>query len=233
TARTTHPHVKVYREERERPVIVVVDFAASMFFGTKVAFKSVVAAQVAALLTWATVFGGDRIGAVLLTDKKDHVFMPERRTAAALRILKALSLVTQHQGQTHLVECLARLQRTAPKGSVIVLLSDFETFNQSLERELSQLSRRHQLVAGLIYDPLESDIPDIGVCQFTNGQEYLQLNTQSRTLRLQYHQQFLQKVQTIEKAVGQMGQSVFQLATNQHILPVLHDVLQRIGGIHA
>lgn len=252
TARTNVPHVKVFREERERPVFLVVDFTESMFFGTRNAFKSVVAARVAAMLAWSTVASGDRVGAILFSDTEMVEIKPGSRDRAALRILKKLSDFSQfphHNGQhparsrhpeqprhpeldsgSSIKKALTKLHRLAPSGSLIFLLSDFDTFDEQALQQYKRLARYNQIVSGLIYDPLESEPPKPGLYQFSNGVENILLNTSSKSLCKQYKEQFSVKIKMLEQEANSAGQSFFQLRTNQPILLVLREVLQHAGG---
>ena len=95
TARTGKPHVKVFHEERERPVVIVTDFRPSMYFGTRLAFKSVVAARLAAILAWTVANQGDRVGGVIFSELCHHVFTPRGRQAGVIPLLSGLSHYTQ------------------------------------------------------------------------------------------------------------------------------------------
>lgn len=235
TARTNTPHVKVYREERERPVFIVADFCSTMFFGTRVAFKSVIAAKVAALLAWATVMVGDRVGAVLFSEDEEIDIKPTSRNSAVLPILNALSKMTMSRSdvgcENKLDNVLSRLRRVAPTGSIIFLLSDFENADEKMHKQLQHLAMRHQIITGLIYDPLECDLPDIGICQMTNGNENLLLNSASHDTQHRYKEQFYVKLNHLRDLANRTGQSFFQLATNQPIIPVLQEVLRRTGEV--
>lgn len=236
TARTNTPHVKVYHEERERPVFLVVDCSSTMHFGTKVAFKSVIAAKMAALLAWATDFSGDRIGAVLFSEKEEINFKPTSRANGVLPILSGLTKLSQQAqgdggGVVTMDKVLARLRRVAPTGSIIFILSDFAHFDDAIVQQIKHLTLRHQLIAGFVYDPLEAELPNIGVCQFTNGNENLVLNSASQDTRHRYQEQFYVRMDEVREIITRSGQSFFQIATNQAILPVLQEVLRRTGEV--
>lgn len=109
TARTGRPHVKIYQEERERPVVILADFNPSMIFGTRVAFKSVVAARLAAMLVWTVIKQGDRVGGVFFSATEHSEFTPRGRDSGALPMLAALSQYTeqtdaQRESPPHAVE---------------------------------------------------------------------------------------------------------------------------------
>ena len=116
---------------------------------------------------------------------------------------------------------------------MILLLSDFEQADSMVKRHMTHLAQHHQLVAGLIYDPFESQMPDMGQVALSNGKERLILNTSSRDVRASYHEQFMLKVNDIKQFMTRHGQSFFTLATNQELSPVLHEVLIQSGAIRA
>lgn len=183
TARRAAPHVKVFAEERERPLWLAVDQGPSMRFGTRRAFKSFVAAELAALLGWAAVEAGDRVGGLVFDERR----LLERRPAAQgrglLPLLARLSdpLDPADGGRSPFFEALRRLAGAVHHGSLIVLISDFMALLDSqdhpggvgwathglptagaLHTLLARLSRGNELLLVLIHDPIESEPPPPG-----------------------------------------------------------------------
>ena len=172
TARSGEPHLKIFREERERPVFFVVDYTGSMLFGTKVAFKSVVAAKAASLLAWASHLRGDRIGGVVFSNQGHGERRPRGGKSGVLQVLDLLSRHHQQarqsdsplndDGRSAFVSALARVARTARPGSLIFLLSDFRNLDTQAVPYLTRLGGHHDVVSMLVYDPLEQDPPSPG-----------------------------------------------------------------------
>lgn len=176
TARTGRPHSRLYREERERAVYVVVDYRPGMFFASRGRFKSVLAAQAAALLAWAAAECGDRIGGLVFTGQGLHLHEPRARRHGVLPLLQ--SLVAQQASFTAtspvsrlaadtaesvtLADALLRLDRLVRPGSMVLLLSDFAGLNGEAEARLARLARRCDVLGGLLYDPLEQALPEAG-----------------------------------------------------------------------
>ncbi|MFC1665084.1 DUF58 domain-containing protein, partial [Pseudomonadota bacterium] len=130
TARTGVPHSKLYKEERERPVFMLVDFGASMFFGTQTAFKSVVATQAAAILSWAAIAHGDRVGALIFSDSGHREVKPAGGRRGVLRLLNQLVSASKFTAPSAsnprmLAEALQRTRRVCRPGSLLFILSDF------------------------------------------------------------------------------------------------------------
>jgi uncharacterized protein (DUF58 family) len=168
TARTGRPHTKLFQEERERPVILLVDLCASMFFGTRRAFKSVVACEAAALVAWAALARGDRIGALLVAGDGHRELKPAGGRRGVLRVLRALALLARHD--THrssteddrLAEALERARHVARPGSLVVVISDFHGFGADAERHLTRLRQHNDVMACWITDALELAPPPPG-----------------------------------------------------------------------
>ena len=192
TARAGHPHVKLYEEERERPIVVLVDFGPSMFFGTRVAFKSVIAARLAALLGWVAIANHDRIGA-LLFNGEHHELQPTGGRRGVLRLVRALAKsgdpavgLARQADPGALSHALLRLRRVARPGSLVFLISDFYSLDDATGRHLSQLRRHTDIVACQVADPLETAPPPAGRYGITDGRRTTLLDTGSRSGRRVY-----------------------------------------------
>lgn len=177
TARTGRPHVKVYQEEKERPVMLLVDFSASMRFGSRIAFKSVVAARLAAVIAWTAAKQGDRVGGFLFSEAEHSEYTPRARQAGILPMLAGMHQYTtvndrEPNGELHpLNHALSRLRHVAKPGSVVALLSDFYEFNEDSERHLQRLAHHNDVMVYLICDPLEISPPKAGRYAITDGKQ--------------------------------------------------------------
>ncbi|MEE9351795.1 MAG: DUF58 domain-containing protein, partial [Thiotrichaceae bacterium] len=198
TARAGKPHTKLYQEERERPVVLLVDFAPSMFFGSVKALKSVVAAQVAALIGWATANKGDRVGALLINGDHKEI-APKMGKRGALNLIRELVKFSHPEkglavraGSSHLNDELQRLRRIARPGSLVFLISDFYSINEETQRHLLRLRQHNDLVAIQILDPLEISAPPAGRYAVTDGDQEGILDTQSKLSQQRYDAYFNQ-----------------------------------------
>lgn len=194
TARTGRPYIKVYEEERERPMVMLVDFSPTMFFGTRIALKSVVGARLAALLAWTAVKQGDRAGALLVSADKHQEFMPRARDKGILPMMSAISHMTQQPAppsysQNHqFSEALQRLRRVARPGSILVIISDFYDFNEEAERHIHRLRQHNDILVYHVCDPIELDAPPPGQYAISDGQQQGLLNTTITKVQSQYRQ---------------------------------------------
>ncbi len=228
TARTNKPHSKVFREERERPVLLWSDFRASMLFGTRHCFKSVLAARVAALVAWKAVQQGDRLGALLFADQRHLELRPETGKPAALHIMRQLADFTQQDrpetsDTTSGQYALKRLQQVVRPGSLIYLISDFRGFGDALESNLSRLSRHNELVMLHITDPLEQHLPPAGNYRVSDGSRETRFDSADKALRQRYQARFEQHQQRLQQMSKKISARYLCLSTTQ---PALEGLMQ-------
>lgn len=237
TARTGRPHVKVYHEERERPVLLVVDFNPSMFFGTRVAFKSVVAARLAAILAWTVAQQGDRVGGLLYAPFAHQEFTPRTRRAGILPFLAGLSHYSQancvpsNEGEQAFNQALTRMQRLLKPGSIVVVISDFYHWNPSHESLLGRLSRHHDLLAYHICDPLELAPPLPQLYGMTDGQTDLLVDTSLDSVRFGYQFYCEQRMTSIRQSMQRIPMQYVQVTGEMNLAMLVKQTFpQRLGA---
>ncbi len=233
TARTGKAHTKLYHEERERPVFLVLDLSPSMFFGTRIQFKSVLAAQLAALLGWSAIQHGDRLGAVLFTQDQLVELRPRSRKQGILPILKALATLsanktTAEQSHSNFSQGLARLRRVAKPGSLIFLISDFYQFGATTQARLQPLAKHCEIIACGITDPIERTAPPPDRYAISNQQQVLRMDTRQRQFRTAYAEQFNQHWHAVQTGLQQVKIPLLMFGTEQNPVDVLQQYfLQR------
>jgi len=230
TARTNKPHSKVFREERERPVLLWVDFRHSMFFGTRQCFKSVLAARVAALLAWKASQQGDRLGGLIFSEQQHQELRPSRGKSAALHLIKQLSEFSQNRPDLKVDtetrkhdagHALSRLLHVARPGSLIYLISDFRHVSSQLESSLSRLRRHNEVVLIHLYDPLESQLPSAGFYRVSDGLNETEINASDKQGRHQYQQRFERHRENLQLLCQKNKLRYVPLATDQPLLSSL------------
>ena len=225
TARTGKPHTKLYQEERERPVFFAVDFSHSMFFGTRVAFKSVIAAQLTATLAWASARQGDRVGGLVFAGAQHIDIRPANRQYGVLPLLKALSkqsaTPTKPVNAGYFSHALARLRHVVKPGSLIFVISDFIDFDDNAKRHISQLTLHNDVVCLFIYDNLEANAPPPNRYTISNGAELAVMDTHSRAFCQHYQQQFSQCLNTLKQTLNKYGIPLLEIATAQSVEKML------------
>ena len=223
TARKAKPHTKVYREERERPTLIVVDQSRAMFFGSRVRMKSVAAAECAALLAWHAVDGGDRVGGLVYDDHAEYAFKPFRSARAVVRLLNQVgtsnaalrSASVQPMQQRRLPIVLDHLVRIARNGHRIYLISDFYGFDTQDERQLKRIARHNSVVLIHVSDPLEQELPPPDRYTITDGAVRSMLSTSDARVRQRYRDEFLAHSRTLENVCLATRSQFISLATNE------------------
>ena len=182
TARMGKPFVKRYIEERELTVMLAVDLSGSERFGTRARFKSELASELAAVLAMSAIRNNDRVGAVLFTDRIEHVVPPRKGRRHALRLMRDL-LVFEPVGKgTDLAAALEYAGKMLKHKAVIFVVSDFQADN--LEQPLKLLAQRHDVVAVTVDDPSEQDLPDIGQARFVDPETGATIDVDTSDVRV-------------------------------------------------
>jgi uncharacterized protein (DUF58 family) len=186
SARMDETYVKVFVEEREMTVMLVVDASASGQFGTRVASKARVAAEVGALCAFSAIKHNDRVGLILSTDRVENIVPPKKGQKHVMRVVREiLGAEPEHRG-TDLGLALETLYRVARRRSVAFVLSDF--FASNYERALSLASARHDVIPLMLVDPRDEEMPDVGLATFEDfetGHDVL-VDTSSSRVRAHY-----------------------------------------------
>lgn len=201
TARTGRVHSKRYHEERERPVLFLVDLRPSMHFGTRGCFKSVAAARWAALVHWAALETDHRVGGVVLSTRGCAAFAPRGRGRGARGLMQELADATAAGGseaRVSLAAALAELRRLAPRGARVFVVSDFEDFGELEAERLLSLHARCDVTCVLVHDPLETCAPPAGRYRISDGGRTREVSTVGGRNRARWTQPFLARRSRIE-----------------------------------
>ncbi len=232
TARTGKVHTKLFTEERERPVLMLVDLAPSMYFGSRRVLKAELAAEAAALLGWAAIHGGDRVGSVMALEPDHHEMAPAGGRRGVMALIQALvrsvpAGAESLQRPSGLGNALGRLQRLARPGALTVIISDFYELDEDAERRLRAL-RRHQDVRALwITDPLEDLPPPPGRYAVTDGQRQAWLDARSNSVRKQYHAGWEAHVAQLQSSMDSAQIPLTRLSTEE---PASRTLARAMGG---
>lgn len=222
TARSKEAYTKLFREERERPVLVVVDLRSNMHFATQGAFKTVIASHAAALISWAAYHRGDRLGGLILGDSMHCELKPRLGRQAALRYMHELvnhpvwktnSLGSAKDEKLTLIQAMAALRRVTRPGSLVVVISDFIGFSRAAQAYLAGIAKHNEVLAIFISDPLEHELPPPGRYRLVSNDAELTIDTYARTARLDYQQAFEQRHHGLEKFCQRYGIHLMAMST--------------------
>ncbi|MEZ5787937.1 MAG: DUF58 domain-containing protein [Xanthobacteraceae bacterium] len=219
TARTGKMHTKLFHEERERPVLILADLRASMHFGTRTQFKSVLAATIAAELAWVGIDGGDRVGGFILLPNGVRSFPATRNISAMLRLLKALSDGTQpvdepdgEAEERPLHAAVDRLRQVSRPGTLVFIVSDFADFDERTERAIKRLSLHAHVTNVLVYDQLDEMLPH-GNQRISDGDHVTLLAALGRGAIEDHARSFRDRRDRLERICRQRGMSFLAIPT--------------------
>jgi uncharacterized protein (DUF58 family) len=191
TARLQRPHVRVFNEERDRQTLLVVDQRISMFFGSHRAMKSVAAAEAAAIGAWRVLGAGDRVGAIVFNDRELVEFRPQRSRSTVLQILAAIMTHNRQLGVNRgisasppmLNKALQQAQRRALHDAVVIVISDFDGADDETRKMIGAIAHHNDVVALLVHDPLQSDLPTSASMTVTDGELQIHLEVGRESVR--------------------------------------------------
>jgi uncharacterized protein (DUF58 family) len=233
TARTGKAHTRVFREERERPVLILVDQRLSMFFGSRTCFKSVMAAHVAALLAWAALQQGDRVGGLVFNSMEHREIRPKRNVKNVLRFLNDINSLNHLLRKDFpaaglgLDDALEEMRRITRPGSNLFVISDFKGLAAKGEKQLYHLSRHGDVSAVRVFDPLEQELPANGCYSITDGNERFMMYTGDKDLRRSYRDEFNRKTERLVQLLGPMGIPLIPLSTQDSPAHYFRNLLGR------
>lgn len=234
TARTQVAHTKIFREERERPVFMLVDQRSPLFFGSTRCFKSVLAAHITALLGWAALANGDRLGALVFGDYDQRDVRPRRSKHAVLELLHQLQEYNHRltspiapapesltNGQTQrantLNDMLADARRIAKPGCALFIISDFHDLDSKAEQQLFELARHTDVTLIHIYDQLERELISNAPLTISNGRDRLQLAANDKTFQQAYKNQFDHRLHLLTQMCKRLRIPLLSYATQDEI----------------
>jgi uncharacterized protein (DUF58 family) len=226
TARTGRAHTKLFREERERPVYLVVDQRQSMFFGTQNAFKSVMAARIAAHFAWATRSHGDRIGGFLFNDDNVQQVRPRDGKRGIQNFFRTLLQFNQSLDASQnnksvsrqsFIQALVGLNQVVRPGSLLVIISDFLHYDDITQQHMSLLCGHNDVIAIQVFDPMEKQLPPSGVYGFTDGNRNVRLNTAPHQLRKDYALRFVERQSELRNQLIKIGVPLLEISTADSI----------------
>ena len=235
TARTAELHSKIFVEERERPVLIVVDFSPSMYFGTRKALKSVVAARLAALMAWYASGRGDRVGGLLFSPidqpHSEVDIRPAAGRSSVLKLLQALANSTRHhatvESENRLIDAMLHAARVARPGSLILLLSDFSATRTASEQAcfrqpLHRLAAHSDVIGFHISDPFEQQLPADRILPLSNGRQRIKVGASDQRTRDKLRNEFQARATWLDREFGQMGQPVVSVCTTDRLVDAIN-----------
>jgi uncharacterized protein (DUF58 family) len=229
TARFSHPFVKVFEEERELNVMLLIDVSASSLFGTQKQTKRELITEVAATIAFSAITNNDKVGVIFFSDKIEKYIPPKKGKSHILRIIREMITLEAAGGQeTRVGEALRYLNNMMKKRSIVFLLSDF--ISQPFQDALNIASKRHDVVGLQVYDRRDREMADVGLMEVEDaetGQRML-IDTGSKQLQQQYLQRFDAYQHTAKQSFIKAGAGLLGIRTDEDYVKVLQSFfLQR------
>ena len=231
TARTQEPHTKLFHEERERPIFIMVEQSRRLFFGSGLMFKSVLAAQAAALVGWAALGHNDRVGGLVFGDNEHYEIKPRRSKQSLLQLLNRLVRVNQSLHTEAAADrdtfgvALRRAREVMRPGSLAIILCDERALTDSAEQQLALLSRHCDLLLLPLSDPLDHALPAAGLLRFADRGAHLELDTLNADLRQSYRAQGEARQARWELLAQKLRVLMMPLSTQREMVGQLREYL--------
>lgn len=240
TARLRKPHIRVFNEERDRQGLIVVDQRLSMFFGSRLAMKSVTAAQAAAVAAWRVLAVGDRIGGIVFNDSDIAEARAQRSRRNVLQILSQIAAYNQALGvgrgissaPTMLNRAIEQVKRLALHDSTVIVISDFDGADDATQRAIGDMARHNSVVALLVHDPLQSDLPASARMTVTDGELQIMLEVGRENIRKNIREATEARLRSVFAWTREIGVPVLPLSAAEDTAQQLRHLLGRLPSGH-
>ena len=223
TARLNHPYIKIFEEERELTVILLVDVSASESFGTKQQFKKDLVTELCAVLAFSAMQNNDKIGIIFFSDKIEKFIPPKKGRTHILRIIRELIEFEPVNQKTDIEQALRYLFNVIKKRSIVFVLSDF--LDSNFEDALKISSKKHDTVAMHVYDNREAEILNLGLIRAKDPEtgKMLWLDTSNQNVRDNYHRWWFEKQTKLAEMFKKTSVDVVNIRTDEpYIMPLMN-----------
>ena len=229
TARYNEPFVKVFEEERELTMMLMVDISGSELFGTEQQFKNEVVTEIAATLAFSATQNNDKIGLILFSDKVELYIPPKKGRSHVLRIIRELIEFKPESKQTNLAEALKFMQNVMKKKAIVFILSDF--IADDYDQTMKIVSGKHDVTGIRVYDKHEESIPNLGMVQMEDEEtgELMLVNTSSKKVRLNYGKFYHEKVAYYKESFTKSGAGAIDCRVDESYVKKLLGYFKRRG----
>ncbi|GAA4110518.1 DUF58 domain-containing protein [Aquimarina addita] len=229
TARYNEPYVKVFEEERELTMMLMVDVSGSQLFGTKQKFKKEIITEIAATLAFSATQNNDKIGLILFTDQIELFIPPKKGRSHVLRIIRELLEHEPKSKLTNITEALKFMSNVMKKKAIVFILSDFIT--EDYQQTLKIVGGRHDVTGIRIYDQREEEIPNLGIVQMEDEEtgELLLVNTGSKKTRINYAAYYKERVAYFSDSFNRSGSGTLSSRVDESYVKKLLGYFKRRG----
>ncbi|MCD6376351.1 MAG: DUF58 domain-containing protein [Caldisericaceae bacterium] len=215
TARMGHPYVKLFQEERELTVMLLVDVSSSGAFGTEQQLKREVAAELSAVLAFSAIKNNDKVGLIIFSDRIEKFIPPRKGKSHVLRVIREILFYRPRDATTNINEALQFLSRVIKRKSTVFLISDF--LAEDFKKSLQIANKKHDIIAVSIVDPREVALPNAGMIELEDAEtgESIVVDTTSGQLRDEFHLNAMKQREELKSLFQSIGVDHINIFTNQ------------------
>ncbi|MFP4156478.1 MAG: DUF58 domain-containing protein [Opitutales bacterium] len=241
SAKMDHPYVKIYREERELTILLLIDLSASGIFGSVDQSKRERAAEIASVLAFSATRNNDKVGLLLYTDEVEHYIPPKKGRRHILRVIRDILFFEPRGRGTGHRKALDTLNRVQRRKAVIFLISDFldpstaqGTPDADTLRKLAVTNQRHDLISVVLSDPRENELPPVGLVTLEDAEtgEMVEINTSHQPTRKRYAQLANQRRERLQSQMRKKGLDWIEASTDGPYLPAIRQLFARRASRH-
>lgn len=227
TARSGEPYIKVFEEERELTVMLLIDISRSAFFGTTTQMKNEYITEISAVLAFSAINNNDKVGVLFFSDRIEKFIPPKKGKSHILRIIRELLDIEPEGKGTSIDKALEYFNNVVKKRSICFLMSDF--MSQGYESPLRVAARRHDLIGIHLYDPREEELPNVGLIRAEDAEtgELRWIDTANPEVRKRYATWFQDNYQYFRNNFLRSGADTMSISTTGSYVNALHQFFQR------
>ncbi len=230
TARFNHPYIKIFDEERELTVMLLIDVSGSNQFGTIKAFKADVITEIAAVLAFSAIQNNDKVGVIFFSNQVERFIPPKKGSSHILRIIRELIDFKAVNRQTNVSEALKYLTNVIKKRCTAFIISDF--LDKGFEDSGKIANKKHDLIAVNVFDQRETEMPDIGIVRIKNAEtgQLQWIDTSNRNVRLEFSNWYSRHNKYLNDVFIRSGIDFVKIRTDQDYVKPLINLFQRRGA---
>ena len=228
TARFNKPYVKVFEEERELTVMLLIDVSGSLDFGTQRQMKRDMVTEIAATLAFSAIQNNDKIGVIFFSDRVEKYIPPKKGRKHILYIIREMLDFHAESRRTDVAQAVEFLTGVSKRRCTAFIMSDFYS-RQSFEQQLTIANRKHDVVAIQVYDKRARELPDVGLMKVVDAETGFEqyIDTGSRRLREAYHKQWLRRQQDLKETFAKSNVDSVTIATDEDYVKSMMGLFQR------
>jgi uncharacterized protein (DUF58 family) len=227
TARHDKPFVKVYEEERELTMMLLIDVSQSSFFGTKNEFKNHIIAEISGVLAFSAITNNDKVGVLFFSDVVEKYIPPKKGKTHIMRIISEIYDFNPQKSGTNISEALKYFNNVVKKKSIAFLVSDF--LNTGFNDALKIAGKKHDLIGLHVYDERESQMPDMGLAKVIDAEtgKELWIDTSDKNVRTNYNKWFVENQKQLKVLFGKSGSDLVSISTDESYIIALMNMFKR------